>query len=255
MKGKIFTLIELLIVVAIIAILAAMLLPALNKARERGRRARCIGNLKTISLGCFQYADMNNGYLPNTGAGYFNTGNGERGTVVTTNFGTVISGANVIQAGPAWMLYNSGVLGTSGAAQTGTSGDNSGKRGEQFRKFFHCPSDANNYGVYEMAGTTGLWLSYEPWIFTREGAAAIGTSAYKVRARIGRDDPKACFYFDIAATTYNTIYGTGPRNFRFNHPEAVNAVNLGGSVKSIPLERVMKESTTWAPNLKLFDEF
>ena len=48
--GKSFTLIELLIVVAIIAILAAMLLPALNNAKKRAHTIRCVGNLKQIGL-------------------------------------------------------------------------------------------------------------------------------------------------------------------------------------------------------------
>ena len=64
-----FTLVELLVAIAIIAILAAILFPAFSRARENGRRTACSSNLKQISLGLMQYTQDNDNILVKTWRG------------------------------------------------------------------------------------------------------------------------------------------------------------------------------------------
>lgn len=63
MKRSFFTLIEMLVVVAIIAILSSILFPALNKARESARKMACANNLKQLGVAMNMYADAYHGLL------------------------------------------------------------------------------------------------------------------------------------------------------------------------------------------------
>lgn len=73
-----FTLVELLVVIAIIGVLVALLLPAIQAAREAARRTQCINNIKQLALGCQHHHDAHR-HFPTGGWGWFWVGDPDRG--------------------------------------------------------------------------------------------------------------------------------------------------------------------------------
>jgi len=77
MEKKLFTIIELLVVVAIIAILASLLLPSLQKAKEKTKEIKCLSNMKNLFLAESSYIGDNNDYITPIAPGRDTDGNND----------------------------------------------------------------------------------------------------------------------------------------------------------------------------------
>jgi prepilin-type N-terminal cleavage/methylation domain-containing protein/prepilin-type processing-associated H-X9-DG protein len=105
MKPRGFTLIELLVVIAIIGVLIALLLPAVQSAREAARRAQCTNNLKQLGLAAHNY-ESTNGTFP---MGDFFSRN-VTGGLVRQQFGPFFALMQYYEQGNIWNAFNSSVL-------------------------------------------------------------------------------------------------------------------------------------------------
>ena len=63
-RRKAFTLVELLVVIGIIAILIALLMPALRRARDSANRTKCLANMRELTIAYLMYADAHKGKIP-----------------------------------------------------------------------------------------------------------------------------------------------------------------------------------------------
>ena len=161
-----FSLVELMTVVAIIALLISILLPALSRAREMGRRTVCLANLRSIAQGCITYAAGNDGHFPawnQTVAGYRSIGEAWNwdGSSTTMN---VPATSPISNTRNLWMLVRQ------------QAGD---------PKTFVCPSDDEAQSPFLPADMTGIYdvqnRSQFSYSFQYQGPAAFDTNNSNLR--------------------------------------------------------------------------
>jgi prepilin-type N-terminal cleavage/methylation domain-containing protein len=153
-RPRAFTLVELLVVIAIIGVLVALLLPAVQSARESARRTQCTNNLKQIALAGHNHHDTM-GRLPEAvQMSYFTTVQGQRGTGQDYNqpFGPnwAVLILPFIEGGSSYSNYQVDEYRKSGA-QTWR-----GIRNQNF-SFYRCPSDGRSREPFPNAGGDLLW--------------------------------------------------------------------------------------------------
>ena len=225
MKKKLtfqFTLIELLVVIAIIAILAALLMPALQKARETSKKIACANNLKSLGNVYIQYQDAYANLFP-------------------TDW------QHEVYATPAFPKSDTGYAHSWVSLLMGTGFIRQGY--VRINGILRCPSENDlnrqtHFGINRtlfLNGQNDSYIKKGTWRLTSE-KKFFKTTTVKAPSRIGLAGDCTAFQIDPQGTNAD---GMGPTGSNFTrHGGIINMLFLDGHVEVLPLYLV---SAAWKP--------
>jgi len=203
------------VVVAIIAILAALLLPALSRAKENSRRSVCMSNLRQIGLAALAYAEDNGDNLP---LGH------------TSNYPY---GANC--AGQVGWPGIKGIVFL--LPYVGTAAVNDIEAEKSYARLFFCPSSPIKFELH-WVGFGARSSSYAQYVSWSSGYPPISDGAYVNSPSTLRDKSGWLMWSDLASN--NTAILANHRD-RSSQPEGANGVFLDGHVEWVQRSKLTVE--------------
>jgi prepilin-type N-terminal cleavage/methylation domain-containing protein/prepilin-type processing-associated H-X9-DG protein len=213
-RSRGFTLVELLVVIGIIALLIAILLPALNRAREAAAGVQCLSNMRQVALTLTMYTNEHNGAVPMASGSF--AGDGHHAT------------DNEV---PAWYVHFRNDLGFAPSALFCPNGENGRRWDANNNTFVGIDRNPRNWWGIDYAINGRYARRNDQW-------ASAGNPA--VFGRIG-NLRRAAEIFSFACASSEFLGGWPPGNgvvFRHNRDQFTNLVFFDGHAESWHVDQV-----------------
>ena len=187
-----FTLVELLVVIAIIGILIALLLPAVQAAREAARRMDCSNHMKQFGLALHNYHDSYQSF-PSGSASIYYVGPDDNGAQVTRRWTGYSVFFSLMPYFEQQALYDQGTSGTQAAMDPGSGGI-----WRETVGFLLCPSDSNSS---RSSGRVSYVASLGDWIDKNDdrlpGGQVVNTRGLFTRGVLFNENPHGSTYLTM----------------------------------------------------------